>query len=940
MPLPSPPAGAPLQPVPVSGVLRVLVIAAYFSNLNYTVSVSQLKSSFFTGVAKYYGEISYGKVTIEGDAYGWYKLPYPEAHYGQDCLNIDDADCSGSDNAWEIAQDAASLAEKDVNFANYDYFVFIHSGNGQESSGMKTDVWSVTFMGGLVVETNTKTLLQFAIVPELEAGGAVPLGVWCHEFGHLLNLPDLFNTNTGNTILGPWSSMDKGTWNGNPPGSSPAHLIAWGKVQLGFISGSMLAIANPGVTSTFTIDPTEIVSSNVHAVEIPLGTSLNPSQYYLIEARAPIGFDLALPAFGVLITLVNNNAVVGPVHIIDGHPNVPALEDAVWNVGQTFTDTQDGFTVSITGETGNSYQVTVNRGAGQPPPQPQNQTYIDLAITSISTQPPTIILPNTNVTVTVQISNSGTEAANNVPLEVDLDGQLYTNLQVSVNAGATTPSAFTWVATAGSHTFKIVIDPDDTINNTNRANNRATFTLNVGPSLTINVPLNITANGNIWILINGAKYNITSDQFQTSVPNGTVTIQIQPDVNVSEGVRQSFTGWFDGDTSNPREITVTSATVLQAAYSMQYLLTVNANGGTTTPSAWYSPNSTVTVTAANPSNVTADTSRYLFTSWSGDLSSHSSTITVTMNKPVVLQANWIKQYYLTIISPAGSSRGEGWYDAGTIVTVGVQSTVQYPNGTRILFTGWNSTALGSNPSGQITVNAPIRILAVWQKQYLVTVNSEYGSALGSGWYNAGSSAQASVLPEIDYTNGTRRMFASWSGDYFGNASSIMLTVDAPKTLNAEWNTQYLVTFTVSGLPAATTVKLTVNNDTYEVSPGSTYGTWVEKDTVINPTLNGTVTSGFETYQLMGWRNSTGAIMQDPLAVNAPGTYTASYTAQLSLPPIPGFPIEAILVGFFLGLTMAIMRRKTPAGTKYASQKCSRNNWIEAIRLSRIKRNLS
>jgi len=335
---------------------------------------------------------------------------------------------------------------------------------------------------------------------------------------------------------------------------------------------------------------------------------------------------------------------------------------------------------------------------------------------------------------------------------------------------------------------------------------------------------------------------------------------------------------------------------------------VNSNGGTTTPSGWYSPNSTVTVTADNPSNVTANTSRYLFVSWSGDLTSNSTSMTVTMNKPITLQANWITQYYLTIVSPAGSPSGEGWYSAGTVVTVGVQSIVQYPNSTRMIFNGWNSASVGNNPTTQITVNAPTRITAVWQTQYLVTVNSAYGTAFGSGWYNVGSSAQASVPNEIDYGNGTRRVFAGWTGDYTGASNSVALPVDAPKNLNARWETQYLVTFTINGLPNATIVKLKLNNATYDISAGSSYAAWLQGGTEINPNPNATISNGFMTYKFTGWRNSTGAIAQNPLAVNAPATYVASYTTQLNVSAIPGFPIEAIIAGLFLGLMASVLRR--------------------------------
>ena len=258
IPLPAPPiVGSTTQLAPVKGVLRVVVIAAQFSDINSTVSVSQLKQDWAVKVNQYYQEASYGTVSLQVDVFGWYTLPYVESHYGRDCVGIDDADCTGSDGSWMIASDAAQAAQHDVNFANYDYFVFIHSGYGQESSGVKDDVWSVTYLGGIWVQANGKSLNKFSIDPELEAGGASPIGVYAHEFGHQLGLPDLYNTQTGRTIMGPWTLMDAGLWNGNPPGSTPAHMDSWCKIQLGWIGGSTLGVVNPGYVSNYTIDPTE-----------------------------------------------------------------------------------------------------------------------------------------------------------------------------------------------------------------------------------------------------------------------------------------------------------------------------------------------------------------------------------------------------------------------------------------------------------------------------------------------------------------------------------------------------------------------------------------------------------------------------------------------------------------------------------------------------------
>jgi len=226
------------------------------------------------------------------------------------------------------------------------------------------------------------------------------------------------------------------------------------------------------------------------------------------------------------------------------------------------------------------------------------------------------------------------------------------------------------------------------------------------------------------------------------------------------------------------------------------------------------------------------------------------------------------------------------------------------------FNGWNSTTLGNKPTTQITVNSPTSLLAAWKTQYLVTAQSQYGTASGGGWYDAGSPAQISVPSVIVYTNATRRTFAGWTGDYAGPLSNVTLRVDTPKTLTAQWTTQYLVTLSVSGLPNSTILKLNLNNSSYDLPATSNYQAWVQSGTSINPTLNQTIVSGITVYKFAGWRNSTGGINQSPLAVNAPGTYVASYTNQLSLPPIPGFPIEGIVIGVVVGLLMLAIRRKT------------------------------
>jgi len=900
MPLPAIPLPSPSQLAPVSGVLRVLVVAIAFSDVNSTKSTDDIKQSFFGTVGDYYREVSYGAVSLQGDVIGWYRLNYSMVYYGRDCTNVDDTDCSGQPTSWSIARDAVQAARKDVNFNNYDYFVFVHSGVGQESSKNKDNVWSVAYLGGIWLRTKDRSINRFIIVPESEASGAVPIGVYTHEFGHMLGLPDLYSTATGKTVMGPWSLMDKGLWNGDPPGSSPAHMEAWSKIKLGWLN-STIAVANDGAVANYTIDPTEAASSGIHVVKIPVSSGSPPMQYYLIEVRQHVGFDQALPSEGVLITYVDEKLYNKKVTIIDAHPNVTELADATWDVGQVFTDAKHNVGVAIDAQVGNSFEITVNRIGPM----------ADLAVARIFTQP-NEISPNTTVTIFVDIVNQGTVAASNVPVQIFMDGQPFANKQVSLGPGATSEISFTWTAIAGSHVVRVLIDPYNEVNELTEANNIATYTLNVGPTLIITVPLEVSVgNTTAWVRVNGVEYHPNETaQLRTTVQPGPVTIEVEPKVYTSNASRQEFSGWADGSNENPRQITVNSDTSMTAIYKTQYLLTVDRNGGTTTQGGWFDANTTVTVAATSPSNVTEQVSRMLFINWSGDLSSDSVSLSVQMTKPIILKANWKPQYYLGILSPIGSPSGSGWYDAGSPATISVQSPVELQNDTRQVFSGWNDGNDSQDTTKTIVVSAPMIIQAAWRVQYLVQIHSAYGNPQGTGWHDAGTDLWVSVEPQIDYGNRTRRVFSSWSGDYTGTDSSFTLTVDGPKTLTALWQTQYELAFRVSGIPNSTQAKLNIDNAAHDLSVQEDYRSWFNKDEQINPTTNQTILDGFAQFQFMGWHNSTGARVTPPFTVDGPMDYTVAYQQVFPLLAIPGFPVESILIGLIVGmLTTAMLKRR-------------------------------
>ena len=113
--------------------------------------------------------------------------------------------------------------------------MIIHSGPGAEFTGNVNDIWSHKW--GITPQSRDGVLISsYAIMPEYwSTPGDITIGVFAHELGHVFGLPDLYDRDGSSRGVGRWSLMATGAWNGSL-GNSPAHLDAWCKVQLGFVT--------------------------------------------------------------------------------------------------------------------------------------------------------------------------------------------------------------------------------------------------------------------------------------------------------------------------------------------------------------------------------------------------------------------------------------------------------------------------------------------------------------------------------------------------------------------------------------------------------------------------------------------------------------------------------------------------------------------------------
>ncbi|CAG9614036.1 Immune inhibitor A [Bacillus rhizoplanae] len=201
----------------------------------------------------YYEEQSGGSYTVDGTVTNWLTVPGKAADYGDDAG-------TGHDNKAplgprDLVKDALKAAvDSGVNLADYDEFdqydidgdgnknepdglvdhlMVLHAGVGQEAGGGKLEdnaIWSHRWTIGPkpypVEGTQAKVpywggkmaAFDYTIEPE---DGAV--GVFAHEYGHDLGLPDEYDTQytgAGEPIQA-WSIMSGGSWAGNIAGTAP-----------------------------------------------------------------------------------------------------------------------------------------------------------------------------------------------------------------------------------------------------------------------------------------------------------------------------------------------------------------------------------------------------------------------------------------------------------------------------------------------------------------------------------------------------------------------------------------------------------------------------------------------------------------------------------------------------------------------------------------------
>ncbi|GEM_PF-2189587 len=322
------------------------VIPVKFPDVAPSKNITEIMAVVEEAANEYYPKVSYNLTWFNCKFIdNWLLMPRNMSYYAADNDTTRD----------DLIKDAIALADSFINYTRYYRIIIVHAGGDEALTHISSDIWSYAALGELLISTDDGSVkISVAVVSEFD-----PLGVYVHEMGHMLGLPELYDVDHVEEFMGKWDVMAKGMWNGRFPGSSPAHPSSACKISLGWLDPDSIVEVEYESFITVTINPLES-ESGVRVVKIPV----TPEAYYLIEVRRKVDYDLHLPGEGVLIIFVNESISSGdgPARIIDSKPKTATLDDAFFTVGSSWSDANYNITIRIESQVGSAYIVSIFYG--------------------------------------------------------------------------------------------------------------------------------------------------------------------------------------------------------------------------------------------------------------------------------------------------------------------------------------------------------------------------------------------------------------------------------------------------------------------------------------------------------------------------------------------------------------------------------------------------
>ena len=254
-----------------TGRKKFLVLLIEFKDLKMTYGKEQFHNMLnlrgydeFGGTgsaAEYFEDNSLGKFTPEFDVVGPITLDNSYAYYGKDKEDKEGTD----EKAYEALVDACNIAHslQLVKFSDYDHdgdgvvesIFFYYAGYSQAEGGGDDTIWPHAWYlrsgAGVDLKIDGKYIDSYACAAELtgySGKNITGIGAFCHEFSHVIGLPDLYDTDyeesggQGEAVYD-WSLMCSGSYLNN--GRTPPYYMGIERELLNWGKPTVLSVAGP-----------------------------------------------------------------------------------------------------------------------------------------------------------------------------------------------------------------------------------------------------------------------------------------------------------------------------------------------------------------------------------------------------------------------------------------------------------------------------------------------------------------------------------------------------------------------------------------------------------------------------------------------------------------------------------------------------------------------
>lgn len=323
---------------PLNIAPRGLIILVNFADLAFTETIEEMDSmhnaknytrdyeyvyrgntyqvSSEGSARQYFYDASFGQYNPQFDVIGPVTVSREYAYYGKNNVNT-----QFDQRPWEMIKEACVIADTllDVDFTQYDNngdgdvdFVYvIYAGYGEADGGDANTIWPHSYQlsnAGAYCRVDGVSVDLYACGNEIDyyTKNHTGIGTFCHEFSHVLGLPDLYTTEGQNhKTLGEWSILDYGPYNND--GNTPPAYSAYERFFMGWLTPEVIVdSANIRLEELNSSQRALLISTeDQHNL---IGNDPKSTRFYLLENRQQQGWDTYLPGHGLMLTYVQYNA--------------------------------------------------------------------------------------------------------------------------------------------------------------------------------------------------------------------------------------------------------------------------------------------------------------------------------------------------------------------------------------------------------------------------------------------------------------------------------------------------------------------------------------------------------------------------------------------------------------------------------------------------------